>query len=74
MNENQPTGEKPKPGWHWNYGRIIPGSILLFLGIVFLLDNYGFLPSNTWDKLWPVFLIIPGLLILFGPTKDRPKD
>jgi hypothetical protein len=71
MDENQPLSEKPKPCSHWNFGRIIPGSILLFLGIVFLLQNYGIIQGDVWGKLWPIFLIIPGLLILFSPNKEK---
>ncbi len=56
------------------YGRILPGSILLVLGIVFLLSNYGIIQGDIWGKLWPLFLIVPGLLILFGPDRNRPEN
>jgi len=45
-------------------GRLIGGSIVLVLGIAFLLSNYGLLSADVW-KLWPVFLILVGLGILF---------
>jgi Domain of unknown function (DUF5668) len=35
------------------------GAILVTLGILFLLDNYGFL---YFDDSWPVLLIVIGLL------------
>jgi len=41
--------------------------ILIVLGTVFLLNNFGLLPWSIWGmvwRLWPLFLIIPGILIL----------
>ncbi len=43
------------------------GIFLLFLGIVFLLQNIGILPWGLWGTLWrfwPVLIIILGLGIL----------
>ncbi len=44
-------------------GAFIGGGILLFLGIVFLFQNYL---SLDWSKIWPFFLIIPGAGLLLG--------
>jgi LiaF transmembrane domain len=44
-------------------GGFIGGAILLFLGGVFLLQNYYAL---DWQKVWPFFLIIPGVGLLVG--------
>ena len=44
-------------------GGFIGGGILLFLGAVFLLQNYYDL---DWQKIWPFFLIIPGAGLLIG--------
>ena len=44
-------------------GGFIGGGILLFLGSVFLLQNYYAL---DWQKIWPFFLIIPGAGLLIG--------
>lgn len=46
----------------------VHGALLLMgIGVVFLLNNFGLLPYGIlgmiW-KLWPLFLIIPGILIL----------
>jgi hypothetical protein len=40
--------------------------ILIILGILFLLSNYGLLPGlhTLFAKGWPVILIIVGVLIL----------
>jgi hypothetical protein len=53
-------------------GRIIGGSILLLLGIAFLLTNYGLLSEEIW-KLWPLILIIIGVGILSGGRWGKGK-
>lgn len=48
---------------------ILGGLFLVFLGIVFLLNNLGLVPSSVWDevwKFWPVLLILLGLRLLGG--------
>lgn len=53
-------------------GRLIGGIILIFIGIVSLLANFGLLPSNIFVqlfKLWPLILIIIGIKIFTG---DKP--
>lgn len=45
----------------------VGGVILLFLGIVFLLQNLNVLPWSLWETLWrywPVLLIVSGLGLL----------
>jgi hypothetical protein len=44
------------------------GFFLIMLGIIFLLNNLGLLPWDVWNflwKMWPLFLILSGLEILF---------
>jgi len=48
----------------------LPGLILVLLGIGFLLNNYGITTFNI-GKLWPVFLIIPGVFLL---SSTQRKD
>lgn len=50
------------------WGSVFPGIILLAMGVIFLLNNYGF---TTFDlgKLWPIFLIIPGAYMIMGLHK-----
>jgi len=48
-------------------GNLTGGFVLITLGIVFILNNLGFLPWNVWEtlwKFWPAFLILAGLEIL----------
>lgn len=47
-----------------NNSREIMGFILVLLGLVFLLDNFGFYVADFVWKLWPVLLIIFGYMIL----------
>lgn len=48
-------------------------AILVALGIIFLLNNFGYLPWEIWGtiwRFWPVVLIIVGLEILFQKTSS----
>lgn len=47
------------------WGRYVSGGLLIGLGVVFLLNNLGYTSVNL-SVLWPVFIIIPGIFILFG--------
>lgn len=43
--------------------------ILIFLGVVILLQNTGYLPSNFWVnlwRLWPLVLVLVGIELLFA--------
>lgn len=46
-------------------------AILIFLGAVFLLNNFGILPWDVWQslwKFWPAILILIGAEILLGKS------
>jgi len=49
---------------------MIGGAILLFLGVVFLLMNFGILSYELW-KLWPVILIVIGAGLLLKDEKKK---
>jgi len=56
-----------------NLNRVMWGIILLFVGLVLLLDNFEvieFYWRNVW-AFWPVFLIISGVNILFNRNKSQ---
>ncbi len=40
------------------------GVVLLALGLLFLLANFGYFSWSGWGRLWPVILIVLGLLML----------
>lgn len=53
--------------------RIIWGILLLFIGGVLLLDNFGvieFYWRNVW-RFWPVFLIVIGVNMLFNRNNSQ---
>ena len=57
--ENQPpTGEKKDHG----KGSLIGGIILITLGVLFLIEK--FFPRLDFGDLWPIILIVAGILIL----------
>lgn len=50
------------------------GLVLILLGIIFLLDNMGvFKNVNIWGIIWPGFLILFGIWILFGHRLRGPS-
>lgn len=53
--------------------RIMWGIILLFIGGVLLMENFGFINFYWWSvwRFWPIFLIIAGVNILFNRNKSQ---
>ena len=47
-------------------GHLFWGSLLLVLGVLFLLDNLGYLPVGAWALIGPLFLVALGLWVLGG--------
>jgi len=53
-------------------GRIRNGVILISIGVVFLLNNLGYVPWVVWLRIlsfWPVILIAIGIEKIFGKTR-----
>lgn len=50
-----------------NDGRLIAGIIVIALGVIFLLQNVVHI--NIFANLWPIILIIIGLVFLTGSSK-----
>ena len=43
--------------------------VLIFIGVVFLLENTGYLPPNFWVnlwRLWPLLLVLAGIELLLA--------
>lgn len=40
---------------------MILGLILIIIGLVFLLQNLGYISGAAWSIIWPAILIIMGL-------------
>ena len=46
------------------------GFLLIAIGILFLLKNFGLITGGVWDILWPVLLVAAGVHVLI--RKHRP--
>ena len=58
-----------------NNGRFIAGIVLIALGLIFLGRELNIIPYwMTIHRLWPLALIIPGILILMKARKKQPSD
>ena len=53
--------------------QIVPGLIMIVVGIVFLLGNFGALDLD-WEVLWTWILIVMGVIFWLGFVFDRSKD
>jgi hypothetical protein len=74
MEENQTNGSSPnndpyRQKSRYFYGRAYPGVFLIVVGVIFLLNNYGFIQGEAWGKLWPIFIILPGIFMLLRPRR-----
>lgn len=61
-----PTGAPPRR--HRPGGAVLP-LLLILVGVVFLLRNYGLVPPSIWSTLlpfWPLLLILFGVDLLVG--------
>ncbi len=62
--EERPTRPLSRPG-----GSVILPLLLIFAGVVLLLNTTGILPWSAWERiwpLWPVVLILIGLDMMVG--------
>ena len=46
------------------------GAVIVILGLMFLLNNYGYTHLFNFSRLWPVLLIVFGFFII--TRKDKP--
>ncbi|MEO6150525.1 MAG: PspC domain-containing protein [Mucilaginibacter sp.] len=63
--------ETPKK--HTNAG-VMGGAILIVLGTVFLLNNFNLLPPISFHILWPVILVVIGMVFIFSGSKTQPWE
>lgn len=47
------------------------GLLVLVIGIVFLLQNLGYIGGNVWGIIWPVIIIVVGLSMVMKPKLAR---
>lgn len=55
-----------------NNGSMIASFILIFIGIIALIDNFAYI-NWVW-KLWPVALIVIGVMILFKSQNNNGNE
>jgi uncharacterized membrane protein YhaH (DUF805 family) len=46
------------------------GVILILIGVFALLVNLKIIPSVNWDMFWPLLLIVIGILMLYGRSRE----
>ena len=54
-------------------GRLVAGAILLFLGAIFLLDNFGILYAGDIFHYWPLILVGIGLTRVLAPGRHQER-
>lgn len=63
--QNKPYYHKPK-----NDGGLVVGIILIVLGGMFLIDRL--IPRISFGDMWPVLLIMVGIIIIVSQAKPKP--
>lgn len=54
-------------------GRLIAGGVLILLGLLFTLDNFGIIDAGDVLDYWPVILIILGVVRVFQPRHEGQR-
>jgi Domain of unknown function (DUF5668) len=63
----EPNENYHQSGWRSNHG-LIPGAIVIGIGVLFLLQNFHILYIWDWWRFWPVAVIAAGLVKLVDST------
>ena len=63
----EPNDNYRHPGWRSNHG-LIPGAIIIGIGVLFLLNNLHIVYVRELWRFWPVALIAVGLVKLVDST------
>ena len=50
-------------------GMYLAALILIGLGVIFFLSNFNIFSWLRFDKMWPVILILVGVVIIFGARR-----
>lgn len=49
------------------HGKLIGGIILIGIGLVFLLSNWGIIPD--FSESWPIVLVVIGFALILGARR-----
>ena len=52
-------------------GRVAAGIFLILLGLLFLLQQFGVIQMDIIGKLWPLAIIVVGVMLVFGWSRNR---
>ncbi len=47
------------------------GTLLVFMGVLLLLDKLGIIHGNAWDYFWPIALIALGVSFITDKKKHH---
>ncbi|MCK5126384.1 MAG: hypothetical protein KAR42_09020 [candidate division Zixibacteria bacterium] len=50
------------------------GIVLVLVGSIWLLNEFGIIYWNNWGKLWPVIVIALGAKMIFNSKKTDSTD
>jgi len=52
--------------------KLIPGVVLILIGTMFLLRNYGYLNFHFWNLfyLWPIIILVIGINLIFANNRS----
>jgi cation transport ATPase len=64
--EKEEKGEKHEKGEHAFIGPFIGGLVLIIIGLMSFLQVTGVIDRVTREVLWASFIIIVGVLLIFG--------
>jgi len=53
------------------HDKLVPGTILISLGVIFLLQSFGVIHIHFWNiiRLWPIFIVIAGINLIFANNR-----
>ena len=51
--------------------RLIGGVLLALIGAVFLLNNFDVFGGEDFSRFWPLLIIVPGMLLIFGRLRGE---
>lgn len=53
---------------------LIAGLLLVFFGGILLLDEYDIIPDWDFEHLWPVPMLVIGVVLIFTAGNKKPLD
>lgn len=46
------------------------GTIIVLMGVLFLLQNLHIITGDFWEVIWPLFIVAAGLSMIFRHKKE----